>query len=576
MLAKRRMDEPGTSINCISLEGQLAKLDVMGSKAFQLLQKILHPATSVAANPSALRRCSFVETDGANEVQNASILKNEDQISSRAIISLTVSDPRVLTEKGVGVVPEAAASTGILGQIKRNEDKESDNLAGIAEKDKESGLSLYVKPDECCYLSENMDLWDASKGLCPPLEESVLCMEKHHQRLAAFCLGERSSGELNASTNEQFSRFCPTLLLRNSNLKDSITRWSVILPLSWAKAFWVPLVSGGAHAIGLREKRWVACEVGLPYFPLDFPDCSAYSCFMATEAAAFDENASLRPPSMRPLRVPIPPPWECVRFALRRNSTGAEDTQFHPSKLCSDEMDCDNSLTNSSRDFDTAALGDRRVVARTSNMLSHFLNDINGDRLLLFPKDPDKKMCISKIMRDEKLISHGPDRFSSLTNDKNPCFLRVRLHAYKEGAFEEGAVVCAPYLTDIKLWTSRLENNNVEFQVPQSSIASYFVQQSSGKWELQVPEDPKAMESHRWPIGFVTTGFVRGSKKSGAEALCEAFLLARLREEQWSAVPSKKRRKEIYVLVRNIRSTAYRLALANVVLEELVEDLEYM
>ena len=40
-----QMDETGILINCFSLEGQLAKLEIMGSKAFGLLQKILHPIT---------------------------------------------------------------------------------------------------------------------------------------------------------------------------------------------------------------------------------------------------------------------------------------------------------------------------------------------------------------------------------------------------------------------------------------------------------------------------------------------------------------------------------------------------
>ena len=59
-----------------------------------------------------------------------------------------------------------------------------------------------------------------------------------------------------------------------------------------------------------------------------------------------------------------------------------------------------------------------------------------------------------------------------------------------------------------------------------------------------------------------------------AEAFCEAVLLAHLRKEQWSDLPVKRRRKEIHVLVRNLRSTAYRLALATIVLEQQEEDLE--
>lgn len=61
-----------------------------------------------------------------------------------------------------------------------------------------------------------------------------------------------------------------------------------------------------------------------------------------------------------------------------------------------------------------------------------------------------------------------------------------------------------------------------------------------------------------------------------AEAFCEPVLLARLREEQWNEMPVKRRRKEIFVLVRNLRSSAYRLALATIVLEQQEEDVNFM
>ena len=38
-----QMEKRGISINCSSLEGQLAKLELIGSGTFRLLQKILHP-----------------------------------------------------------------------------------------------------------------------------------------------------------------------------------------------------------------------------------------------------------------------------------------------------------------------------------------------------------------------------------------------------------------------------------------------------------------------------------------------------------------------------------------------------
>ncbi|KAF5800583.1 putative ribonuclease P [Helianthus annuus] len=184
----------------------------MGSKASQLLQKILHPVSSMSEKSSFLKKCSLT---GAVE----------EHTPCSEIIPLIVDDPRALT----------------------NEKTEFD--------------------------SSYSDLWDAEIGLYNPVEESVLCMEKHHQRLL----------------------------------------WTIVLPLSWVKAFWVPLVSLGARAIGLRERSWVACEAGIPNFPSDFPE---YSSLMEAEAAAMDKEAALHPASVKTSSIPVPPPWNCVRLAF--------------------------------------------------------------------------------------------------------------------------------------------------------------------------------------------------------------------------------------------------------------------
>ena len=87
-------------------------------------------------------------------------------------------------------------------------------------------------------------------------------------------------------------------------------------------------------------------------------------------------------------------------------------------------------------------------------MLSYYLNEIHGNHLLLFPKFPDKK-SFSELMIDEAKLSRNLNGASPINSERNLCFLRVLIHAYKEGSFEEGAVVCAPHLSDISMWTSR-------------------------------------------------------------------------------------------------------------------------
>lgn len=118
--------------------------------------------------------------------------------------------------------------------------------------------------------------------------------------------------------------------------------------------------------------------------------------------------------------------------------------------------------------------------------------------------------------------------------------------------------------------------SEVGLKLSESAMRSYFKENSSGEWGMQIPDDSVGRESHRWPIGFVTSACVQGSKRLAAEGFCEAVLLSHLREEQWKEMPVNQRRSEIYILVRNLRSVAYRLALASIVLEYQQNDTEFL
>lgn len=198
-------------------------------------------------------------------------------------------------------------------------------------------------------------------------------------------------------------------------------------------------------------------QLGLPYFPSDFPDCDAYSSFMAAEATATDQMAELRPPAKRSFRVPIPPPWNSVGVTFSKVSIAAQDTNLSHIKNVVDgsllsELGSEKSNLTASGCHDSSS---NKMVARTSTMLASFLSDIHCDHLLLFPQVPEGNTSILTCMKDENMLSRGQKRISQIHYDRKLCFLRVLLHAYKEGVFEDGAVVCAPCLGDISLWTSR-------------------------------------------------------------------------------------------------------------------------
>ncbi|KAF9595423.1 hypothetical protein IFM89_000341 [Coptis chinensis] len=234
-----------------------------------------------------------------------------------------------------------------------------------------------------------------------------------------------NSGVSTTEMKGQSSSSCPILLLKNRNIRGPCVGWSLILPLTWVKAFWVPLVNHGAHPIGLRENHWIACDVGLHSFPFDFPYCNAHSCFMAAEAIANDEKMDLCPIAIRPSKVPSPPPWDNIKLSFETASWESYSRHLRGEFYRRKEW--------------------------TSDILSTHLNNICGNHLLVFPNKKLGKKTKLLESRDKLKLELDPERAGHIPLDRKLCFLRVLLCAYKEGAFEEGAVICAPHLTDILL-----------------------------------------------------------------------------------------------------------------------------
>ncbi|XP_043699088.1 ribonucleases P/MRP protein subunit POP1 isoform X2 [Telopea speciosissima] len=383
---QKLMDETGNSVSCFSREGQMGKLEVMGSKAMQVLLKTLRPTSGISEVHLSLRKCLALEAVTDSQLQKNIILEHGEHLPSRAILSLTVHDPRDLPMKRTELVSEAPGS--FQDDVLKDESKHLAASTGFSNNSKEILSSLWLEPEENgCFFSDSKDLWETGNGMNHPLEDSILCMEKHNQRLAFFNLDNSQSEIVTNEKMGQSSRSCPILLL-----KDSCIGWSIILPLSWVKTFWVPLVSHGARVVGLREKRWIACDVGLPSFPYDFPDCKAYTGLKTTEVATADKKAELRPVAMRPLRVPIPPPWCCVKLTIKVKSTTIQDIQNLNSEMLCGEQVPSNSLPESDdRNFESTFGREEQgssfegFVARTSCDLSSYLNAVHGGNLPLYP-----------------------------------------------------------------------------------------------------------------------------------------------------------------------------------------------
>ncbi|XP_020101918.1 uncharacterized protein LOC109719568 isoform X2 [Ananas comosus] len=534
---QRQVHECGVSVSCLSLEGQLGKLEVMGSRAIELLQKILRPTSKYsAAHENSTLEDPVLTACTSSRHHKDFVLDKMKQLQSHAIRPLLVHDPRE--------VPCQETDAAALDNLQEDINLNSNGLATECSLKNEDILSDGSTPrSHENYLLDLKNVWDSISNTNPPVPEKTLCEEKHQRRLKHFYLDSTEHETVATEGNDSFSRACPILLLKQAEHGSPCMGWSVILPLSWVKTFWFSLVSHGAHAIGLRERRWIACNNVLPSFPYDFPDCKAYLSFMTDEAAALDQAAELRPPAVRPLKVPIPPPWDVLAAVANKGSTILKGFELDEKEFSGSTNE--NSLINSStKDGPSFPL----FIPRTAENLLQYSESINGK--------------------------------NQVSSHKEPCLVRVLLRAYREGVFEEGAIICAPVPADLSRWKTRSEEKGNEaeelwqLQLPQSYVGSFFTQLESGNWELQLPKDHLAQEAFRWPIGFVTTGFVYGSNKRAAVAFCNANLLAILRKQQW--IEAQSRRPEIFVLVRNMRSTSYRRALATVVLEQQKDDLEFL
>lgn len=204
---------------------------------------------------------------------------------------------------------------------------------------------------------------------------------------------------------------------------------------------------------------------------------------MVDEAAAINKASELRPPAVRAIKVPIPPPWNCIATAFDRASEllpslrplkvliprpckflsstfvegpdilrACQEQQCQTSSRVVSEgpIACLDSEDMASSSTCQVAGSFSNVVPRTSEVLNWYFENICSRDLQLFPKIHTGENC---------KIDWVKSSTDSRDIDKKLCFVRVLLHAYKEGVFEEGAMICAPLSRDLSRWTSRFAHS---------------------------------------------------------------------------------------------------------------------
>jgi ribonuclease P/MRP protein subunit POP1 len=144
----------------------------------------------------------------------------------------------------------------------------------------------------------------------------------------------------------------------------------------------------------------------VPCFPHDFPDTEAYKS-LADWSTLYDLSAQLQPHRRQPQKAPMPPPWDCVAAS------------FH--HICTNSMQCTLPILNI-------------YIPRTIVALKDYVERMDSGDLI--------------SAGSVKLMDDGREKGSV-------CLVRVLVRAFKEGLFEDGAIVCAPCTDDLSGWTTR-------------------------------------------------------------------------------------------------------------------------
>ncbi|BFI30940.1 ribonuclease P/MRP protein subunit POP1 [Marchantia polymorpha subsp. ruderalis] len=344
-------------VKCRSRRSEFARLEIMGMKATEVIRKVIHPTCREVRLPHSktTSRPSGHEgvTSGEFETPlNQTYFSKAEFLPSSAVLALNVLDPRrtPLSSPSIVKAEESAVDTGM--HSKRIEDNQSLSLAtgdgvgnsqegrtrgeasegiqGMAVEDEEDAIKTswwrLLEEGSSREVTDSRHLWNLPLGgksaRLAPMSEKKLCEKRKAERRKFLLNAEGNSSNLDATDKTSTIDVCPVLLLKSSTSMFGACGWTIILPIKWVHAFWIPLVFGGGHVIGLRERHWVATNAGIPSFPHDFPDCSTYAQLLTADVAALSEANKKRPPAKRAPSF-LMSPLQVMTMRLFEDSTQA-------------------------------------------------------------------------------------------------------------------------------------------------------------------------------------------------------------------------------------------------------------
>lgn len=307
----------------------IGSIDIMGSKALQILTDILAPCHESVTDKGS--GCSHF----SSEWNQLGAAKSLTILPTRMCLQLVVSDPRLLLSRSKG--NKKLQEFGSLSELVNYLQNHSRNGNYV--------MNIYNRDDRVKSIEAQ-----SPQGLIDRMRSSK-------DKIRSDCTPQIPL----------------TILLLDDN------RIRLVLPRPWILPFWLCIFKRKRAIVGgFKELQEIAFERGLPSFPVDFPLTAVGENYLKQVELENRELYARKPPSKRPCYDrDIGDPFKIVDIKVLQNSSELPSQYMHV------RVDCMNrgSLRPGARLF---ALKADELQRYQNNVRLENAPEINQDRLIGF------------------------------------------------------------------------------------------------------------------------------------------------------------------------------------------------
>eukprot|EP01132_Coremiostelium_polycephalum_P002765 gene2765-3439_t len=275
-----------------SLDDQLLRFELTGSKTHQILSSIIFPINPEPSNTtSGGKKLNFYQV--WNTLRQ---LRTPATLPTGTVISMDIYDPRLLC-----TLPDAIAL-----QVKSSKNSKA-TPPTFVENVNQSINQMIVNWSQTCSQVAESKLWSSThRKLMTKVEPNCVINDRRNR---ASIIQKAEGYEL------------PSIMLiqRDGGLTRGYgSGWDLIIPKGWGMPFWMSLIYTGAWPIGLEERDRFLLEQGIPSFPRDYPDSNSNLIYFKNIKEEETKEYEKRPKGKRPnylnngIFSPFSPDWEWI------------------------------------------------------------------------------------------------------------------------------------------------------------------------------------------------------------------------------------------------------------------------